>query len=80
MRAEWRPPALTLGLICLALAIPAAAEARLPPGFAGVVPHGPLSSADFERMGELGLGLRLGIRWCDVEPKPGHYDFSALDA
>jgi Beta-galactosidase len=72
--------ALALGLICLVLAIPAAAEARLPAGFAGVVPQGSLSRADLGRIGGLGLGLRLGVRWCDVEPEPGRYDFSALDA
>lgn len=72
--------ALALLLICFALVAPAAAGARLPAGFAGVVPQGSLSAAELGRIGELGLGLRLVVRWCDLEPRPGRYDFVALDA
>lgn len=67
---------LVLGLLLL----PSAASARLPTGFAGVVPQGPLSERDLDRIGGAGLGLRLVIGWSEVEPRPGAYEFSALDA
>lgn len=75
-----RAGTLALGLICLLLLAADGAAARLPAGFAGVVPQGPLSSADLARIGDLGLGLRLVVRWHDVESRPGRYDFSGLDA
>ncbi|HXR61387.1 MAG TPA: hypothetical protein VN732_08680, partial [Solirubrobacterales bacterium] len=80
MRGD-RPRGLALGLlICLVLAVPTVAEARLPSGFAGVVPQGPLRPADLRRIGELDLGLRVVVRWSETETTPGRYDFSALDA
>lgn len=80
MRCGARAGALALALAC-ALALPSGvAAARLPAGFAGVVPQGPLSPGDFDRIGGLGLGLRLGVSWRAVEEEPGAYDFSALDA
>lgn len=78
MSRRCRPSALAL--VCLLLAAPVAAEARLPAGFAGTVPQGPLKPADLRRIGQLGLGLRLVVRWCDLESHPGQYDFSTLDA
>lgn len=77
MRRLGRVTALLL--VALALAAPAA-SARLPAGFAGVVPQGPLSGADYERIGAQGLGMRLVVRWAQLEPRPGEYDFAALDA
>lgn len=67
---------LLVGLACL----PAAATARVPDGFAGVVPQAPLTETDLGRIGDSGLGLRLVVRWAQLEPRPGEYDFAALDA
>lgn len=62
------------------LLLPHAAPAGLPSGFAGVVPQGPLSERDLDRIGTSGLGLRLVVSWPAVEPRPGDYEFSDLDA
>ena len=63
-----------------ASAQPAVARPAPPRGFFGVVPQGPLSSADFERMhGVLGT-LRIPINWAQIEPRRGELDFAALDA
>jgi hypothetical protein len=68
-------------LACLLVAASAGlAAARLPAGFAGVVPQGPLAESDLERIGGLGLGVRLVVRWAEVEPRPGGYEFAGLDA
>jgi hypothetical protein len=57
-----------------------AAGGRLAPGFFGVVPQAPLTEADLTRMeGKVGT-LRIPIYWFQVEPRPGEYDFAALDA
>lgn len=55
------------------------AAVRLPAGFAGVVPQGPLRASDLGRIGADGLGLRFGLSWGEVETAPGRFDFSALD-
>jgi Glycosyl hydrolase catalytic core len=72
--------ALALVLAGLLPALAAPAWAKLPAGFAGVVPQAPLSAADYDRIGAEGLGLRLVVRWAQIETRPGHYDFAALDA
>lgn len=72
-----RSAAAVVLLVCALL--PASAAARLPSGFAGVVPQGPLSSTDLARIGKLGLGLRMNVSWASIEARPGVYDFSALD-
>ena len=73
------PAAVTFAAVCCLL-LPAGAAAHLSAGFAGVVPQGPLSESDLDRIGTAGLGLRLVVDWPQVEPRPGFYDFSALDA
>jgi hypothetical protein len=51
-----------------------------PASFFGVVPQGPLAAGDFARMqGTIGT-LRYPFEWRQVEPAPGKWDFSALDA
>jgi hypothetical protein len=57
----------------------AAARPAVPPAFFGVVPQGPLSAQDFDRMhGAVGT-LRISVFWFQCEPQPRQYDFSALD-
>jgi hypothetical protein len=73
-----RARGLALALVLVGLLVPASALA-VPPGFFGVVPATPLGPADFERMGDLGIGVRIGVQWPEVEPSPGLFDFSALD-
>jgi hypothetical protein len=63
----------------LALTAPPA-QARAPQAFFGVVPQAPLEAADWSRLGRAGLGVRLPVRWYEVEPRPGEFDFTALDA
>jgi hypothetical protein len=58
----------------------AAARAAVPRGFVGVVPQGPLASADFARMRGVVGTLRIPIAWSRVEPGSGSFDFAALDA
>lgn len=60
-------------------AAPPARGATPPPGFFGVVPQAPLSSADLARIGDAGLGLRLPVTWYGVEPQQGVFDFAELD-
>jgi hypothetical protein len=62
----------------LALAAPTAASAA-PAGFFGVVPQGPLSAADFQRMQGVVGTLRIPVSWSQCEPRPGEYDFTQLD-
>jgi polysaccharide biosynthesis protein PslG len=51
----------------------------LPPGFFGVVPQAPLSSAELERMqGTVGT-LRLPVYWFEIEAERGIYDFAKTD-
>lgn len=68
--------------LTLSLAGPAVAGARatVPRGFFGVVPQGPLATADFERMQGVVGTLRIPIYWPRVEPRPGELDFAGLDA
>jgi hypothetical protein len=68
-----------VGLICAsALLVAAPAQAR--PAF-GVVNQGILGEQDFQRMENGGVDtLRFLIRWQVVEPQPGEYDWSTVDA
>ncbi len=67
-----------LGLL-LVLIAPAARAAGAQPFF-GVVPQATLGERDWERLGRTGLALRLPVRWYEVEPRRGEFDFTALDA
>jgi hypothetical protein len=51
-----------------------------PPGFFGVVPQAPLAEADLDRMRGTVETLRMPIFWFECEPRPGEYDFAAVDA
>jgi hypothetical protein len=77
-RSIRRGVGLVLGLA--ALLLPAGrAGAAVPDGFFGIVPQGPLSSADAARMqGTVGT-VRLAFDWGQVEPGPGEWDFAGLD-
>ncbi len=50
-----------------------------PAGFFGVVPQAPPGEADFARMAGTVETLRMPIFWFECEPRPGHYDFGAVD-
>jgi hypothetical protein len=81
-RAERRvAAALSLALVALlSVAVcPAGASRGAPARFFGVVPQAPLTKGDFERLGGLGLNLRLAVTWSEVEPRRGEYDFAGLD-
>jgi hypothetical protein len=69
----------SLGLL-LVSAPSAVARPTVPRGFFGVVPQGPLASADFERMHGVVGTLRIPVYWPQVEPRAGEFDFAALDA
>jgi hypothetical protein len=74
-------PGAALALLTLIGLLPVgAAQGRVPRGFFGVVPQAPLESADFDQLAGVGLCLRLPVRWYEVEPRQGEYDFSGLDA
>jgi hypothetical protein len=58
-----------LALLAL-LALPAAAQAYLPPGFIGVSPQNSANSADFELMREANVeSVRLPMYWSAIEPQ-----------
>lgn len=70
--------ALTLGTL-LALIVPTARAHAAQPFF-GVVPQATLEARDWQRLGRTGLAVRLPVRWYEVEPRRGEFDFAALDA
>lgn len=72
--------ALSLALLLVPTASPAAAEGRLPPGFFGVVPQADVSAGDLEQMRGVVETVRLPVVWAAVEPSPGEYEFAGLDA
>ncbi len=58
---------------------PSAAMGALSRGFFGVVPQGPLTTRDFDRMGGVVGSLRVSFGWDRIEPRPGVYDFAETD-
>jgi hypothetical protein len=71
--------AATLMLAIVASSLAAATTTAAPRAFFGVVPQGPLERSDFDLMrGTVGT-LRIPVTWSNVEPRPGEYDFAALD-
>ena len=52
----------------------------VPAGFFGVVPQAPFAEADWARAGELGLADRIQVPWSELEPAPGQFEWSGLDA
>lgn len=60
---------LLLAVVLLA-AMPAAAQAYLPPGFIGISPQNPGTPKDFKLMQEAGIySVRLPLYWAAVEPE-----------
>jgi hypothetical protein len=56
-------------------------SAAPPPRFFGVVPQAPLTTADYSRMADAGVGtLRFELSWALANPVPGSYDWTASDA
>src|SRR6478735_9780488 len=61
---------LILGLVLALLAMPAAAQAYLPPGFIGISPQSPGTTQDFRLMQEAGIySVRLPLYWAAIEPE-----------
>jgi GH35 family endo-1,4-beta-xylanase len=75
------PAVVALAAAVAAIALgAAAAPAQARPAF-GVVNQGILGDSDFARMEHGGVRtLRFLIRWEVVEPQPGQYDWSSIDA
>lgn len=71
---------LALALALVACSAGSAAARGLPPGFFGVVSQAPLDAHQFDRMQGVVGTLRVPVYWHDCEPRPGEYDFVALDA
>ncbi len=62
------------------MALPTRADAQGPIGFFGTTPQTNLTPRDYQRMGSLGLTMRIPIFWFEVEPRQGVYEFDQLDA
>jgi hypothetical protein len=72
-------PRLISLAVVLVLAAPATAR-PIPRNFFGIVPQGPLSARDLDRMeGTVGT-LRIPMYWFELEPAPGVHDFDRYDA
>jgi hypothetical protein len=77
--------AVTLALLAVAVGAGGAGAAKprsasVPAGFFGVVPDAPLDGADWMKLGTLGLSDRFQVIWANVEPEPGRYEWSEVDA
>ncbi len=57
-----------------------ASAGKVPPGFFGVVPQYPVGAGDLRLMRGVVGTLRIPVNWFEVEPSPGVYDWSGLDA
>lgn len=66
-------------LLCVIGIWPATANAKLPRGFFGIVPQGPLQASDFNRMRGVVGSIRVSFGWDQIEPEPGKYNFTASD-
>lgn len=64
----------------LLIAAPAAAAKPVPRQFFGVVPQGPPSAQDLDRMEGVVGTLRIPIYWFEAEPVSGALDLSRYDA
>jgi hypothetical protein len=78
---------LSLALALITLALPAAAQARVPFGFVGVMADGPIAERDFDPAGELDLmvasgveSVRIVFHWANAQPdRATAPDFGAFD-
>jgi hypothetical protein len=73
------PGLIVLGAV-LALGVAPATAKPVPRNFFGVVPQGPLSAGDLDRMKGVVGTLRIPMYWFELEPAPGIHDFERYDA
>ena len=62
-----------------AVGAPKADGAGVPVSFFGVVPQADLQPHDYARIGRLGVTLRIGVHWSEIERQRGQFDFAPLD-
>lgn len=74
----WVASSLTVPLL-LGLGVPPTSSRAARPFF-GIVPQATLEARDWQRLGRAGLAVRLPVRWYEVEPRRGKFDFTGLDA
>lgn len=72
-------PGLISLAVVLVLSTPATAR-PVPRKFFGIVPQGPLSARDLDRMEGVVGTLRIPMYWFELEPAPGVHDFERYDA
>ena len=79
--ARMRAVASVAVLTLLALLVTGSKAQAAPKGFFGVMPQDPLTTADYQHMGEAKAGtLRFMIHWEGVDPGPGNdYNFGPVD-
>lgn len=78
---RWGGGLVLLGLcLALVLTLPAPADARVAREFFGTSPQTQLTTRDLQRMGSLGLTVRVPVFWFEIEPERGRYEFDRLDA
>jgi len=66
---------LILTVVLALLAMPAAAQAYLPPGFIGISPQSPGTAKDYELMAATGIhSVRQPLFWAAVEPESPAFD------
>ena len=65
----------------LALTVSGVAQAKAPRSFYGVVPQGPITDADLDRMGKGKIGtLRILVQWSSIDPTSADdYAWSGID-
>jgi polysaccharide biosynthesis protein PslG len=69
-------------MLVLGALVAAASTQAVPRQFFGVQPQGPLTTQDYERMGEAKVGLlRFELHWAGIDrtPSPGDLDWSGPD-
>ena len=64
------PIQILLAMVVLAAALPASAQAYLPPGFIGISPQNSGTAEDYDLMSEAGIySVRFPLYWAQVEPE-----------
>jgi hypothetical protein len=81
LKPSWRVPGVLAPLLLGLLLAPPEVFAKVRADFYGVVSQGPLIDRDFDAMRRGNVGtLRFAVPWSQVEPAPGAYDWSQVDA
>src|SRR5919106_4471550 len=81
LKPSWRVPGVLALLLLGLLLAPPEVFAKVRADFYGVVSQGPLIDRDFDAMRRGNVGtLRFAVPWSQVEPAPGAYDWSQVDA